>query len=462
MWSANTSGGTGAALAAVDRDEVGSLTSGSHALDQRVPERLLTDCRLDPDRQPRALRQGFDQVDHGVDVTEGRVERRAVAVDPHRDAAQLRQLGGDLGRRHQSTEPRLGPLGQLDLDGAHRGGGGSLDRPLQREAPVLVPTTEVAGADLPHELAAVQMVGRDPAFAGVVQAAGHRRPPVEGLDRRTRQRPEAHRRDVDDGVGAERPRPVAPGTEDLGARDVLGPGGGVVGHDRRRQRGRQRRVLDDQVLLGVLDVVVGAEAEVGVAALGRRVHPATLVAGERTLLVVVGDDVLAQLRSDALEPEPEVPDDREVPQDGVAALRQVARRDGTQRSGGQGGHGQRSSTHGAHRTACYGRTRHACQVRVRDVQGDDVRNAVTVVLFIVAVGAIAVAWWGIAKRVVKHRTRKDLARLGPTPTEDQLKGLMLHNAEDGRVRQATGELDRDQLGALLDDVRSVQKDEPTG
>lgn len=90
------------------------------------------------------------------------------------------------------------------------------------------------------------------------------------------------------------------------------------------------------------------------------------------------------------------------------------------------------------------------------------RNAVTVVLFIVAVGAIAVAWWGIAKRVVKHRTRKDLARLGPTPTEDQLKGLMLHNAEDGRVRQATGELDRDQLGALLDEVRSVQKDEPTG
>jgi hypothetical protein len=86
---------------------------------------------------------------------------------------------------------------------------------------------------------------------------------------------------------------------------------------------RERRVLDDRVVVHPFQVVVGAEPEVAVGQLRRRVHPAPLVAAEGPLRVVVRDDVLAQLGADGLEQEPQVPDDRVVAQDGVAALQQV-------------------------------------------------------------------------------------------------------------------------------------------
>ena len=57
--------------------------------------------------------------------------------------------------------------------------------------------------------------------------------------------------------------------------------------------------------------------------LGGGVDPAPLVARERPLLVVGGDDVLAQLRPERLEQVAQVPDDREVAQDRAAALHQV-------------------------------------------------------------------------------------------------------------------------------------------
>jgi hypothetical protein len=38
--------------------------------------------------------------------------------------------------------------------------------------PVSFPATEIAGADLPDELAAPKMIGRNPAFSGIVKAAG--------------------------------------------------------------------------------------------------------------------------------------------------------------------------------------------------------------------------------------------------------------------------------------------------
>jgi hypothetical protein len=45
----------------------------------------------------------------------------------------------------------------------------------------------------------------------------------------------------------------------------------------------------------LLEVVVGAEPEIVVLTLRRGIHPAALAAAERTLLVVVGDDVLPEL-----------------------------------------------------------------------------------------------------------------------------------------------------------------------
>jgi hypothetical protein len=77
----------------------------------------------------------------------------------------------------------------------------------------------------------------------------------------------------------------------------------------------------------VLDVVVGAEAEVVVLELGRRVHPAALVAAERAFLVVARDDVLPQLGADLLHEVAAVPEHGVVAQQGVSALHQVVRGD---------------------------------------------------------------------------------------------------------------------------------------
>ena len=52
---------------------------------------------------------------------------------------------------------------------------------LEREAPVRVAAAEVAGADLEDQLAAVAVVRREPALAGVLQAAGERGALVERL-----------------------------------------------------------------------------------------------------------------------------------------------------------------------------------------------------------------------------------------------------------------------------------------
>lgn len=73
----------------------------------------------------------------------------------------------------------------------------------------------------------------------------------------------------------------------------------VRGHRRRRRHGpTEGAMLDHRVAGRVLHVVVGAEPEV-VVLLRRGVHPPTLVAGERALLVVGRDEVLPQLGTTA-------------------------------------------------------------------------------------------------------------------------------------------------------------------
>jgi hypothetical protein len=86
--------------------------------------------------------------------------------------------------------------------------------------------------------------------------------------------------------------------EHLGrGQQVRGPGSGRAF---TRRGDRERLVLHDQQVVDLLEVVVGAEPEGVDLALGRRVDPAPLIARERPLLVVGRDDVLAQLRADAL------------------------------------------------------------------------------------------------------------------------------------------------------------------
>src|SRR5215218_537662 len=189
------------------------------------------------------------------------------------------------------------------------------------------------------ELAPIAVVRRDAALTGVLQAPGQRRAAVERLHRVARQRAEAHPGDVDHRVGTERAPAPARGAQHLRARQPRL----LTGARRRRwRRPPERLVVDDHIAGRVLDVVVGAEAEVVVLQLGRRVHPPTLIPAKRPFLVVPGDDVLPQLRPDLLDQVASVADQREVPQDRVPALGQVVRRNGRGR-----GERHRRPSHGS-------------------------------------------------------------------------------------------------------------------
>src|SRR6476660_3543564 len=90
------------------------------------------------------------------------------------------------------------------------------------------------------------------------------------------------------------------------------------GNFRHRRRARNRRpegaMLYYRIAGRVFQVVVGAEPEIVVLLLRRGVHPPTLVAGERALLVIGRDDVLPQLGAHSLDQVPAVPDEGEVAQ----------------------------------------------------------------------------------------------------------------------------------------------------
>src|SRR5262249_14222568 len=66
--------------------------------------------------------------------------------------------------------------------------------------------------------------------------------------------------------------------------------------------------------------------------LRRRVDPPPLVARKRPLLVVAGDDVLAELRAEGLEDVAQVADEREIADDRVALLRHVIQRNQDQKN----------------------------------------------------------------------------------------------------------------------------------
>jgi hypothetical protein len=76
-----------------------------------------------------------------------------------------------------------------------------------------------------------------------------------------------------------------------------------------------------------VEVYVGAEPEPVVFTLGSCIDPAALIATERALAVVVGDDVLAQLRTDQLKQESEMPEHWPCAEDRVTLLRQIPNND---------------------------------------------------------------------------------------------------------------------------------------
>ena len=106
-------------------------------------------------------------------------------------------------------------------------------------------------------------------------------------------------------------------------------------------------MLDHRIAGRVLQVVVGAEPEVVVLLLRRGVHPPTLIAGKRALLVVGRDDVLPQLGPNLFEQVPSVPEEGKVAQQCVLALEQVTHDDSRQRRSSCRGYRGNSSDHAA-------------------------------------------------------------------------------------------------------------------
>ena len=57
-----------------------------------------------------------------------------------------------------------------------------LYEPCEAEAAVVVTAAEIPGSELKHEVAAAEVMGRDPTLTGVVQATGHRCAAIQRLD----------------------------------------------------------------------------------------------------------------------------------------------------------------------------------------------------------------------------------------------------------------------------------------
>ena len=224
------------------------------------------------------------------------------------DVADAGDLRVHLAAGQHAADAGFRALGQLQrhaLHGVVRGFVGELGLV---EIAVGGAAAEVAGADLPDEVAAVpQVVLRQAAFAGVVGEPAERGALVEGQDRVRGQRAETHRRHVEQRhvVGLR-----AVGTADPDLRRVVG----------RRHRGH--RVHEGLVPVGV-DVAFGPERLFGVGALGALVDDAADVPVVRAAVEVALDEVLLQLGAQRFEQEPQVPEDRVVPQDRVLALGEI-------------------------------------------------------------------------------------------------------------------------------------------
>ncbi len=78
------------------------------------------------------------------------------------------------------------------------------------------------------------------------------------------------------------------------------------------------------------------------------------------------------------------------------------------------------------------------------------------VLLVVAVGAIAVAWYGIAARIVRKNTRERLARATGEVTPMQLMSVAYGSHQDERVRRATSEIDAEELRRSIEEIRAEE------
>src|SRR3954470_12323681 len=139
-----------------------------------------------------------DELHHANWRREGTVRGRRDAILTHGDAADLRDLLRDLCCRQHAAMAGLGALADLELDHLDLVLGRDAGECLRIEAAVEMTATEIAGADLPDDVAAhLAMVGAEAALARVMREAAL---PGAGIERAhgvRAERAEAHRGDVE-------------------------------------------------------------------------------------------------------------------------------------------------------------------------------------------------------------------------------------------------------------------------
>ena len=115
------------------------------------------------------------------------------------DAPDLGDFFGHLGRRQHAAMAGLGALADLELDHLDLVGGSDPLELFRIERSVAVAATEISGADLPDQIAAVFAVIRaDTALTGVMCEAALFGARVQRAHRVGTERAKTHRRDIED------------------------------------------------------------------------------------------------------------------------------------------------------------------------------------------------------------------------------------------------------------------------
>ncbi len=279
----------GAALIAVDHDEVGIDAGLQHRLADRQELPGMADAQLEAGRlAAREFAHGGDELHHLDRRRERPMVCRRDAILTHGDAADLRNLLGDLGRRQHAAVAGLGALADLELDHLDLVIAGNPREFVRIEAAVAVAAAEIARADLPDDVAAhLAVIGTDAALAGVMGEAAVFGAGIERAHRVRRQRAKTHRRDVEHG-GRIGPRAIR--TADRDAEFLV------------RVGLRRHRMVHPFIALAV-DVLLGAERPFVEHHLGALIDQRAGIARERHAVLFALEEILPHLRPDLFEQE---------------------------------------------------------------------------------------------------------------------------------------------------------------
>src|SRR5215217_6358486 len=215
-------------------------------------------------------------------------DSRRISPATHRDAPDSGDLLRYLGCRQHAAMSGLGALADLEFDHLDLVVGRDAGEFFRVERTIAVAAAEIAGADLPDDVAAVfAMIGTDTALAGIVREAALPGAGIQCPHGLGAERAKTHGRDVED---RRRIRPGAIGAADGDAEFSAA------------KRLRRHRMMHPFVTLAI-DVFLGTERPLVELHLGALIDQRTGVAGERHAVLLALEEVLPHLGANFLEQE---------------------------------------------------------------------------------------------------------------------------------------------------------------